>query len=173
MLRHAPLIASLLATLAAGCFQTLDEDAASGGGPDQADAAPALDTPPIELPDGETTTDPCVPTAQQANDILTTNCAGCHGGGSAGARQGQPPFDYVLDVDKLKAARSATVPDPIDEEMGMRFVRPGNPESSRVWVRIATGEMPPELPIGVDPIPRPSVSDASLLYTWIRDCLTD
>jgi hypothetical protein len=108
---------------------------------------------------------------QQATEILTTNCSGCHGGDSAGARQGQPPFDYVLDFEKLKTARSATVPDPIDADMGMRFVRPGDPESSRLWVRIAVGEMPPELPIGVDPIPRPTVSDASLLYSWIMNCL--
>ncbi|HTE54690.1 MAG TPA: hypothetical protein VK698_27740 [Kofleriaceae bacterium] len=170
MHRHAPLLALVCAVVVTGCFQELDRDAA-GGEEAVVDAGPALDTPPIELPDGETTDDPCVATSLQATEILTTNCAGCHGGDSPGARQGQPPFDYVLDLEQLKGARSATVPDPIEPELGMRFVRPGDPESSRVWVRIAAGEMPPELPIGVDPIPRPTISDASTLYTWILDCV--
>jgi cytochrome c553 len=172
MMRTATWICLLCVPLMAAC-QELDNEAASASSGTEPDAAAALDTPPIELPDGETTTDACVATTQQATDILTTNCSGCHGGGTAGARQGQPPFDYVLDFNKLKTARSATVPDPIDADMGMRFVRPGDPENSRVWVRISVGEMPPELPIGVDPIPRPTISDASLLYTWILDCLEE
>ena len=161
--------AGLLLVGLTGCLQELDEGAASGGGADE--PAISLETPPIELPGGETTSDPCVLTVLQAKTILETNCAACHGGGSPGARQGQPPFDYVLDFDRLLEARSESVPDPSDPSQGMRFVVPGDPEASRVYLRIAVGEMPPELPVDAEPLPRPSISDTSVLYAWIELCM--
>ena len=171
MHRRIPLMLLFLFALLAAACQNLDSDAASGSLDEGEDPPVALDTPPIELPNGDTTADPCVLTSLQATDILTKNCSGCHGGGSPGARQGQPPFDYVLDTEALKGARSASVPDPLEPDKGMRFLRPGDPENSRLFVRVAGGEMPPELPIGVDPIPRPTLSDASLLYNWIQACV--
>jgi len=149
------------------CFQTLDEDAASGGG----DFETSLDTPPIGLPDGETTNDPCVATERGALAALRTYCADCHGGGSPGARRGQPPFDFVLDVGRLTHARSESVPDPHDPSKGMAFIVRGDPKSSRVYQRIADDEMPPTLPVGLDPLPRPTISDVSVLYTWITSCV--
>jgi hypothetical protein len=143
-----------------GCLQPLDSGAAMGS---NAPPTIALETPPISLPDG-TTTDPCVLTTLQATEILGTYCAGCHGGGSPGAHQGQTPLDFVLDFDKLKVARSTVPGNP-------RFAVPGFPDASRLYVRIAGGEMPPVPPLGLPPLPRPTVSDISVLYEWIASCL--
>jgi hypothetical protein len=173
MNRHAPLFlfsSLVLAFLTAGCFQELDSGAASGGGEDAVDAAPALETPEIELPDGTTTTDACAAVTVSATDILTTNCAKCHGGGAA--KQGG--FDFVLDVNSLKTARSAMLPDPLDAPLGWRFLRPGDPWNSRMWRRIWELQMPPADIVGLPPNPdRPSFSDASLIYTWIQSCVTE
>lgn len=159
-------IAVTCALAAPACFQQLDEGAASGD-----DTETSLDTPPIDLPGGDTTTDPCVANQRAALAALQTYCADCHGGGSPGARRGQPPFDFVLDVGRLMTARSESVPDPHDPSMGMRFLVPGDPPSSRVYQRIAADEMPPTLPVGLDPLPRPTISDVSVLYTWIASCI--
>jgi hypothetical protein len=165
MIHGACLLLLWCAPLQDGCFQPLDTAASTGSSSSaQNPPAIALETPPVSLPDGGTTTDPCVLTTWQATDILRTYCAGCHGGGSPGAHQGETPFDFVLDFDKLKVARS-TAP-------GMpRFAVPGFPEASRVYVRVARGEMPPMQPLGLPPLPRPTVSDISVLYEWIASCL--
>lgn len=162
-------LAALLS--AAGCLQVIDPDAASGSGDDGDGPTIAIDTPPIELPDGGSTADSCVLTAQQAYAILSRNCAACHGGGTAGASQGQPPFDFVLDFERLKVTRSASVPDPSNPAEGMLFIAAGAPELSRVYMRIWNREMPPEPPVGLPPIPMPTVSDMSLLNSWIATCM--
>lgn len=158
----------LLLCLPACFFQPLDENAAKG---DPNAGGNGLDTPPIDLPNGDSTTDACSATTWHATDILRTYCAQCHGGGDSGARQGQPPFDFVLDFQRMMTARSATVPDPRDPALGMVFIVPGYPEYSRVYQRIANNEMPPMLPVGLDPLPRPTISDLSVLYTWIASCM--
>ncbi len=165
---HALLLVALCAPLVTACFQDLDIESVSGSG-DQP-TGPALDTPPIERPDGTTTTDPCEATWQDTRDMLDANCGSCHGGGDDGARQGQPPFDFVLDPQKLATARSATVPDPDDPSQGMLFVEPGAPTKSRIYDLLVHDEMPPQQPIGVEPLPRPTVSDQSLLNAWITYC---
>lgn len=161
-----------------GCYQPVDDAATAGGGapvPSAGNSAAgghtvALDTPPIALDEqGTTTTDPCVPTRAQAHDLLSTYCARCHGGASAGAHQGQPPFDFVLDPDRLKTAVSATVIDPVTMQP-VRFLLPGSPARSRLYVRIASGEMPPPDVVGLLPNPRPTISDLSVLYEWIAHC---
>jgi hypothetical protein len=159
---------ALLLLLPACFLQPLDENAAKGS-PNA--GSPAIDTPPIDLPNGDSTHDACAATNWHATDILRTYCGGCHGGGDPGARQGQPPFDYVLDFQRMMNARSATVPDPRDPTQGMVFLVPGDPEDSRVYQRIANGEMPPMLPVGLDPLPRPTISDLSLLNAWITFCM--
>jgi hypothetical protein len=157
MIDHcARLLVLGCASLQNGCFQPLDPSAAS----EKAPPLIALDTPAIDLPDGSTT-DPCVLTTLQATEILRTNCAGCHGGGP-GENRGE--FDFILDFDKLKVARSKSTGMP-------RFVVPGFPEASRVYLRIARREMPPPQPLGLPPLPRPTVSDISVLYEWIASCL--
>jgi hypothetical protein len=168
------VLSSALALATSGCFQELDSRAGKGSAPVAAEKVGptiVLETPAIDLPDGTTTRDPCVLITSQATSILQANCAHCHGGGSPGARQGQPPFDCVLDFEKLKTMTSTSVRDPRDPSRGMRFLIPGDPDNSRLYVRIARAEMPPVPPLGLDPIPLPSVSDVSLLRTWISSCL--
>jgi hypothetical protein len=161
------------------CVEPVDDAAASGsvttpgvGGAGGAGGhTVALDTPPIELDEsGNTTTDPCVATRRHTGEILTSYCARCHDGGSVGAHQGQPPFDYVLNVDKLTAATSAAVKDPMTQ-LPARFLTPGAPMRSRLYVRMATGEMPPRDIVGLPPNPRPSISDVSVVQEWIAHCV--
>jgi hypothetical protein len=149
----------------------------------------ALGTPGIEFvtPTGEasSTTTPCEATAAHAMTILTLNCAPCHGGRNPGERLGQPPFDYVLNVEKLIAERSASVPDPLAPAanripgtpnfQGMRFVIPGDPDNSRLYLRALNKEMPPPPIVGMpDTVTsRPTVSDFSVLRQWIGACLEE
>jgi hypothetical protein len=155
----------------AGC-QPLD--AASAFGPpfsgDTQGSTVALETPAIELADGGTVRDACAATTRQAHDILERNCARCHGGANAGARQGQPPFDCVLDTPRLLSMVSATVTDP-DSMQPARFLVAGDPDHSRIYLRPLNGEMPPPDIIGLPASARPSVSDLSLLRTWISSCI--
>lgn len=163
---------------ASSCFQKLDSNAAgqpaalssSDGG-----IVTDLDTPPIGYfgPNGEpaTSADACEATTAQATTILQTYCAACHGGASAGARQGQPPFDYVLDVGRLEAAVSQTVMDPVSMKPA-RFLVPGDPDRSRIYMRIVRREMPPRpIDVSQQTLAAPSVSDISVLRTWITCCL--
>jgi hypothetical protein len=149
----------------------------------------ALGTPGIEFvtPTGEATitTVPCEATTAHAMTILTQNCAPCHGGRNAGERLGQPPFDYVLNVAKLIVERSASVPDPVAPAanripgtpnfQGMRFVIPGDPDDSRLYLRAVHKEMPPPPIVGMSDTvtSRPTVSDFSVLRQWIATCLEE
>src|SRR6185295_15489836 len=82
---------------AAGCYQALDQLAASGpphgkggaGAPD-----PGAGGAPAEIPAGPV--DPCEVTTNQAREILQVNCSGCH---QAPAHQGN--FDFCLELDTL------------------------------------------------------------------------
>ncbi|HXI57371.1 MAG TPA: hypothetical protein VNO55_14995 [Polyangia bacterium] len=170
-------VACLAAAVAAGCYQPVDDGAIKGGvaSPPQGSHGSgghsvALETPPIEIDEqGSTTSDACAPTRAQSADILSTYCAHCHGGGDAGAHQGQPPFDFVLDTPRLKTAVSATVKDPVTMQP-VRFFLPGAPLRSRLYVRVASGEMPPPDIVGLPSHPRPTISDLSILYEWIEHC---
>ena len=154
-------------------MQKLDTSAAAGT-PDAGEGPPPdkpLSTvilpgpPPFGFFDdnGQLTsaTDVCEVTRTQAREILTRNCAGCHGGRTPGERAGSPPFDYVLDPQKLVTSISNTTPP-------LRFVAPGEPNQSRVYLRIRHGEMPPATP---PQIPHPTISDMSVLEEWIERCL--
>jgi hypothetical protein len=153
----------------AGC-QPLDEGAARGepwlGEPQTS----ALDTSAIELPDGGTARDGCEATNIEARAILERTCARCHGGGGPGARQGAPPFDSVLDTTRLVTMVSATAKD-TDTHKPARFLVPGDPDHSRIYLRPLNGEMPPPDVIGLPPNPRPSVSDLSVLRHWVESCV--
>ena len=165
------LVIIVLAALAeAACLQKIDEGAAKGN--PKAIQTPALDTPPIELPGGGTTHNPCDRTSPQAQIILRTYCAGCHGGEAPSEDKGHPPFDFVLDLARLTTTRCASVPDPHDPSQGMLFVAPGDPESSRIYLRMRDNEMPPTPLGGTDPLPRPSISEVSVMYTWIKNCVS-
>ena len=147
-----------LVLLALGACQPLNTAAAAGGGnqPDPTD----LNTPPIDLGDSGTTTDPCVATTTQSIAILTASCAPCHNQGNASA--GNPPFGFILDVTMLKSSM-----DPRDGVS--RLLKPGDPLHSVIYVRTARNEMPPNQDL--IPIPRPTISDLSVLQTWINNCL--
>lgn len=117
-------------------------------------------TPAIYLPDGGTTTDPCVDVEAVSMSIRQTYCAGCHGPGTGA---GQGGFDYVTDDPSLlgSTTTSATFP---------RFVVPGDPSHSYLYVSIASGQMPPASMAGAPPNPVPTASDLSVLYGWILAC---
>jgi hypothetical protein len=169
-LRRLGALFSLLGGLA-GC-QPLDAGASLGepftDAPEGARAA--LQTSAIELADGGTASDACQATTRDAAAILEQNCARCHGGDNPGARQGTPPFDCVLDTDRLVTMVSATVKDPLSMQPA-RFLMPGAPDRSRIYLRPLNGEMPPPDIIGLPANPRPSVSDLSVLRQWIASCV--
>jgi mono/diheme cytochrome c family protein len=167
------------ASLTTGCSLTLDGDEldAKAAGIVVVDAgllpAPSegfttsLDTPPIELADGTTTRDPCVATTQQVREILTTDCSECHA--PPGAAAG---FSSVLDFPTLITLRSATARDPDTQDL-VRLVIPGQPEKSRLYLRARNGEMPPTRPPSERQLARPTISDISVLRTWIQSCLAN
>jgi hypothetical protein len=129
-------------------------------------------TPDIELINDASTPDPCVAVQKQADEVRTTFCAVCHGGGPG---QDQGSFHSILD-DSLDGglinhvAPSGAI-DPTTK-LPFQLIIPGKPEFSRVYQRITAGldehntsGMPP---VGV--APRPTAADCSVLYSWIM-CL--
>jgi len=123
----------------------------------------ALDTPPIQLDDGGTTSDPCSAIATQSLIIRQTYCAGCHS-----PPAGMGGFDFVLDDARLVTAVSSVLD---DAGMPERFIIPGDPDHSRLYRRVALGEMPPTQSPPLPALPAPNVSDISVLRYWITDCL--
>ncbi len=176
-MRRPSLAALALALGGAACQQPLDiaasqgQGTAAGGASGGGGHTVALETPVIELDDkGTTTADPCAATRLHARAILTANCARCHSGDTPGAHRGQPPFDFVLDVPRLSTAVSATAIDPVTKTAA-RFLTPGKATQSRVYLRVAGGEMPPRDVVGLPPSPRPTISDVSVLEAWIARCI--
>ena len=177
-MRQAWVIGILLAS-APGCFYaTLDTEALEnkaaaavepadepGAEVDAGGYTTSLDTPEIELANGDTTRDPCVQTTAQAQAIFTENCSACH---APPASMGS--FQSILDFPRLVTLESNTVIDPTTGNP-MRLVVPGEPERSRVYLRIVGGEMPPRRDASLPALPRPSLSDTSVLRTWIESCL--
>jgi hypothetical protein len=130
----------------------------------------ALENPALELGDGRTTNTGCEAVELQAFDILERTCARCHGGDTAGARQGTPPFDCVLEPERMVSMVSATAKDP-EGLQPARILVPGDAAHSRLYLRSLHGEMPPPDVIGLPANPRPSVSDLSVLRHWIDSCM--
>jgi len=176
-LRLDACLVALLAVGAAGCFQELDSRASSEAlkPPVQPPGGHtvALTTPSIGVvggDEGQTTDDACEAVTTSALDVLRRNCAACHGGGP-GQNLGQPAFDFVLDVTKLLAATSSTVKDP-QTMQPVHFLVPGDPDHSRVYVRMYKREMPPGDIVGLPNNPnRPTVSDISVVRDWISQCV--
>jgi len=178
--RLSPVWLSLCASSALGCFYaTLDHDdldsKAAGAITHTAALEPdagsgrtvALDTPPIELVEGDTTRDPCVATTEQARAILQRNCSACHAPPAA-----MGGFRSVLDFPVLVNLTSSTQLDPLTGELA-RLVIPGDPDGSRLYRRAAGGEMPPMRDASLPPLPRPTISDISVLRQWIGVCLPE
>src|SRR5262245_40095594 len=88
--------------------------------------------------------DPPPGLAARAREVLKANCYRCHG--QDGAVEGG--FNYVLDRDKLVAARK---------------VVPGKPDDSPLMRKVVAGKMPPP-----DQQPRPSADDVALLRQWVE-----
>jgi hypothetical protein len=103
--------------------------------------------PPPKGSGGSPLSENCTTIKAQAQTVLQTNCAGCH---EAPNKSGN--FDYILDTDKLKSSG---------------LLVPGNPEGSRIYARIAAGEMPP-----AGQSQRPTNSDVTVIYQWIKVCAT-
>jgi hypothetical protein len=164
----------ILFALCIGGCQPIDSGAALGEpySDASASASSALQGPGIELADGSTPSDGCEAVRIEAHDILERTCAHCHGGDSPGARQGTPPFDCVLDPERMVSMVSATAIDS-DTHAPARFLKPGDADHSRIYLRPYNGEMPPPDVIGLPANPRPSVSDLSVLRQWIESCVPD
>jgi hypothetical protein len=131
-----------------------------------------LDTPVISLPEGGTTTDPCVAVTREATAIRSRACAPCHE-----APHNVGNFNYVLDDAKLAQSVSGVYMNPATM-MKWRMLVPGDPASSWIYDRIATGQMPPDPgswtqfispAIAKNLIP-PNAEDLSVLYGWILNC---
>jgi hypothetical protein len=167
----------LVASCLVGCFQEIDSGASSAATSTTLTGPPThtvdLMTPSIgygDVSDAQETDDPCTATSFHATAILRAACAPCHGGGP-GQNLGQPPFDFVLDVKRLLTAVSSTVKDPVTMQP-VRFLVAGDPDHSRLYVRMFKREMPPGDVVGLPPNPnRPTVSDVSVIRQWIGHCL--
>jgi hypothetical protein len=160
------LLGGLLLT---GCVYALDSDeldAKAAGAPveETVEFTVALETPPVELNDGGLASDSCVLTNDQVRSIFTRNCASCHAppGGAGG-------FRSILDWPTLVTASSATATDPVSGNP-VRLLVPGEPDQSRLYSRLVRGEMPPRLDPALPQLPRPSISDVSVVREWITSC---
>jgi hypothetical protein len=191
----AALAAACIAATA--CFQELDTNAASGPGlgAGNADAGadpdaytcwqicqspscdlpsgdiPFLDkTPPVTLPDGAATRDPCDEVEQASVSVRQTYCVSCH---QSPAKQGG--LDFILDDSRLVGAVSQKATD--DSGQPRRLVVPGDPAQSWLYARVAEGAagssagMPPPSAQGSAGISRCNASELSLLYAWIVACV--
>jgi hypothetical protein len=94
----------------------------------------------------------CTSVRGEARRVLQTNCATCHQ-----APANQANFSFCLDVDKLAMSVSST---------GKKFLVPGSPEQSRIFERVANGEMPPAAIKQ-----RPTEGDLAVLRKWISTCV--
>src|SRR5262245_61886823 len=118
------------------CFQPLRDDATTPAPPPDPDPQPTTVIEPSALPietnlddETQTTGDPCAKTRQDKAEILTAYCARCHSGATA---VGLPPWNFVLDDDKLVTEEWTREGQP-----AQRFVIPGDPDHSAVYTRAA------------------------------------
>jgi len=158
--------------LGPACVQPVQDGAWTPTAPPNPAPQLTTDIEPSALPigtniddDTQTTDDPCVKTRQDKTEILTAYCARCHSGATA---VGLPPWDFVLDDQKLVSEQWIREGQP-----AQRFAIPGDPEHSAIYVRLAiVGDMPPQpTDLGTPRNPQPSLSDVSVLREWIMHCL--
>lgn len=175
-----PLLLLLSFPLASACFQQIDTGAARATlnpppplDPEHPSTVIETPDPLVTVIDGTTTEtgDGCEGTTLQAMDILDHSCGFCHA-----APASMASFDFVLNVKKMmnQPVKTATFIDPLTNKPWL-YIVPGEPERSLIWVRMASGEMP-QRPADVRAQQNlqyriPTVSDFSLLHTWIKDCL--
>jgi hypothetical protein len=115
------------------------------------------DFPPIYLPDGGETTNPCTEIESESMAIRQNDCAVCHSGTSPVGG-----YNFILD-DAMLVSSNVN---------GVSYVAAGDPAASLVYQKASAGLDPTSVagmpPMGITP--RPSVSDVSVLYQWIM-CL--
>ena len=94
--------------------------------------------------------------------MLRASCNFCHGDVF-----GQGEFGPVLDIDYL-VFHTATGP----QYNRMRYLVPGDPQQSLIYKKVIDGHVQGEnAQEGATQFAVPTVSDASLFYAWILDCL--
>jgi hypothetical protein len=119
----------------------------------------------LDIDESMPAADPCEKTTADARDVLDKNCASCHSGPNA---TGLPPWDFVLDFDKLKTAtwnREGAAP--------LRFLVPGDPDNSQIYVRAVIDQSMPPVPtdLGQTGFARVTYSGGSVLREWIANCM--
>jgi hypothetical protein len=110
--------------------------------------------------------DGCAKTEMDAHNILAGMCADCHG--TEKTAQGLPPWNFVLDLDKMKSMtwnREGQSPIP--------FVDVGKPLNSAIYLRAGISrDMPPkQTDVNQPYYDRVTLSQASVLYQWIANCM--
>ena len=160
----------LASVLLGACFQKLDTAASSQATTAPTDALvtqidPSADPIALSPTDAATASDPCDKTRQDKTQILTAFCARCHSGA---APVGLPPWDFVLDDQKLVTETWVRAGQPAE-----RFVIPGDPDHSALYQRMAVAQdMPPQpTDLGTAPNPKPSAADGTVIREWILNCL--
>ena len=127
----------------------------------------ATDFPPIYLPDGGTTTNPCDEIESESMQIRETNCAVCHTGASPIGGWGWVLNDQALETTPFGST-------------GLPLIIAGDPADSVMYEHVTAG-LDPASPAGIQAgmpppsisSPRPSVADVSVLYQWIMCLDTD
>lgn len=128
--------------------------------PPSPDAAQDTAPPPLTVCDPANLPSPgCAQTCADAQAILSNDCGACHSSGYNGN------LNRVMDYHGLVNVEASS------KYPGLFYVVPGDPENSLLYERIITREMPPTSSDVTSQLPRPSVSDTSILYEWIKSCV--
>jgi hypothetical protein len=98
--------------------------------------------------EGGTVPEGCINLEPRLLGVLETNCAKCHGQGSAGLGG----IDYILDLNEL---------------ISQNKVVPGSADGSRIFARMtdAAAPMPP-----LSEMQRPNETDVAVVEKWINEC---
>jgi len=164
MYKRAHLILLVCAPLATGCLHDFNDAAINGEAPPPTDD---LDGFPIELDDGGTTTDVCAQNTAKVTDLLERACHVCHNG--PGAPNG---FGFIMDFNMLKTSRTFNSAYKDVDGLNFRYLTPGHPEHSFIYVRAASYPPtmpPPQPPADISPY-YPKTTDLSVLNYWITSC---
>jgi len=141
--------------------QELDPNLTSGlGAVTPATHDDAASAPNSDASDPGTSALSCDMKRSQAHAVLESNCAYCHQAprnNMSVYATGQ--FNFILELDKITKLKSNVF-------TGVSYVAAGNPESSLIYQRLATGAMPP-----MDITKRPNTSDLARLRVWITSCI--
>jgi len=110
--------------------------------------------------------DGCKKTELDAHAILENQCASCHG--SPDTAVGLPPWDFVLDDEKMKTQTWKREGQP-----AIPFIDVGNPSNSAIFLRaVMKRDMPPlQLDLSQPYYDRVTLSGASVLEQWISKCM--